>query len=125
PCRGKWCPPQEPHRLPSKRGSSPVVNSPSWTGTLTLTSGSLATQVVPERVPAQALGPGEVAAWVADEHCVDLRVRDAAGEQRRDDVVVDVREVPARGQRVELLGKPVGVAVGVMREHHPLGVPAL
>ena len=68
----------------------------------------------------------EERARVAAQHLVDLLLRHAALEQRRDDVLDDVQEVPVR--RHLLVAGRAGTspeAVRVLRQDHLVGVAAL
>ena len=75
--------------------------------------------------------PDEVVRGVAQlsleaPHIQSLLVGDAAFPECRNHVVVDVQVMPVRRHlRHQLLGQRVEITVGVVRQHHLVGVPAL
>jgi hypothetical protein len=80
--------------------------------------------VLSSQTGGHAEAPSKYAAGVVDEHRVDLLLRHALLEQVRQHPLVDVRVLPVRQQRHEVLLDPVEVAGGVLRQHHALGVAA-
>src|SRR3954470_10431195 len=85
--------------------------------------------------PSQANAPPdrarllEVAPRCVDQHLPDLLLGHPPLTQHRQHVLADVPEVPVRrhlllGGLALDTGEVVDVAAGVVREHHPLGVPA-